>query len=74
MGSNLAGRVSTSFVSSIPVVRSCGLSGRIFVNMLKMDDRSAEIDSSSNVSDGESDATGRYLGYFKLHAPNSGFA
>lgn len=36
--------------------------------MLKMDDRSAEIDPSSNVSDGESDTAGRYLGYFKLHA------
>ena len=38
--------------------------------MLKMDDRSAEIDPSSNVSDGESDTAGRYLGYFKLHAPS----
>lgn len=38
--------------------------------MLKMDDRSAEIDPSSNVSDGESDTAGRYLGNFKLHAPS----
>ena len=36
--------------------------------MLKMDDRSAEIDPSSNVS--ESDTAGRYLGYFKLYAPS----
>lgn len=35
--------------------------------MLKMDDRSVEIDLFLNVSDGESDIVGWYLGYFKLY-------
>lgn len=43
--------------------------GEFFVNMLKMGDRSAEIDPSSNISDGESDTTGRYFN-FRLHAPS----
>lgn len=68
-GKQRDGKGKYFIVSRIPVVRSCRLClGEFFVNMLKMDDRSAEIDPSSNVSDGESDTTGRYLGYFKLHA------
>ena len=42
--------------------------GEFSVNML-MDDRSAEIDPSSNVSDAESDTTGRYLN-LKFHFPS----
>lgn len=33
------------------------------VNMFKMDDRSAEIDPSSDVTDGESDTTGKYFNF-----------
>lgn len=33
------------------------------VNMFKMDDRSAEIDPSADVTDGESDTTGYYFNF-----------
>ena len=36
-------------------------------NMFKMDDRSVEIDPSSDVTDGESDTTGKY---FNKNAPS----
>ena len=53
--------VSTSFCCS-QCDRCLGEYFRV-ANMLKMDDKSVEIDPSSDVTDGESDTTGKYFNF-----------